>query len=86
LGESARHHNLEAGIILVFSYLGEKDMSVKVFDETRFRRDYRGDTADEVDFRVLFLRIEYVHGFICLFASSVKPIRAPSYAAFFQFR
>ncbi|KAK1650393.1 hypothetical protein QYE76_068198 [Lolium multiflorum] len=36
----ARHHSLEAGFILLFSYFGDRDMSVKVFDETRCRRDY----------------------------------------------
>ncbi|KAK1604551.1 hypothetical protein QYE76_028224 [Lolium multiflorum] len=38
----ARYHSLEAGFILLFSYLGDRDMSVKVFDETRCRRDYHG--------------------------------------------
>jgi hypothetical protein len=32
-----------------FSYLGEGDMSVKVFDETRCRRHYHGDSAEEDD-------------------------------------
>ncbi|KAK1677739.1 hypothetical protein QYE76_038587 [Lolium multiflorum] len=41
----ARHHNLEAGFILLFSYFGDRDMSVKVFDETRCRRDYAAGTT-----------------------------------------
>ncbi|KAK1668737.1 hypothetical protein QYE76_056896 [Lolium multiflorum] len=45
----ARHHSLEAGFILLFSYFGDMDMSVKVFDETRCRRDYHGDSTDEED-------------------------------------
>ncbi|KAK1621001.1 hypothetical protein QYE76_026518 [Lolium multiflorum] len=45
----ARHHSLEAGFILLFSYFGDKDMSVKVFDETRCRRDYHDDSTDEED-------------------------------------
>ncbi|KAK1678491.1 hypothetical protein QYE76_039339 [Lolium multiflorum] len=45
----ARHHSLEAGFILLFSYFGDRDMSVKVFDETRCRRDYHGDNTDEED-------------------------------------
>ncbi|KAK1611143.1 hypothetical protein QYE76_034816 [Lolium multiflorum] len=36
----ARHHSLQAGFILLFSYF-DRDMSVKVFDETRCRRDYQ---------------------------------------------
>ncbi|KAK1698273.1 hypothetical protein QYE76_014970 [Lolium multiflorum] len=43
----ARHHSLQAG--LLFSYFGDRDMSVKVFDETRCRRDYQGDNTDEED-------------------------------------
>nr|XP_051220589.1 B3 domain-containing protein Os03g0212300-like [Lolium perenne] len=45
----ARHHSLQAGFILLFSYFGDRDMSVKVFDETRCRRDYHGDSTDEED-------------------------------------
>ncbi|KAK1605366.1 hypothetical protein QYE76_029039 [Lolium multiflorum] len=45
----ARHHSLEAGFILLFSYFGDRDMSVKVFDETRCRRDYHGDNTGEED-------------------------------------
>ncbi|KAK1682917.1 hypothetical protein QYE76_043765 [Lolium multiflorum] len=45
----ARHHSLEAGFILVFSYFGNRDMSVKVFDERRCRRDYHGDRDSHVD-------------------------------------
>ncbi|KAK1682612.1 hypothetical protein QYE76_043460 [Lolium multiflorum] len=45
----ARHHNLEAGFILLFSYFGNRDMSVKVFDERRCRRDYHGDATREDD-------------------------------------
>ncbi|KAK1605745.1 hypothetical protein QYE76_029418 [Lolium multiflorum] len=45
----ARHHNLQAGFILVFSYFGNRDMSIKVFDESRCRRDYHvdGDSHDD---------------------------------------
>ncbi|KAK1608699.1 hypothetical protein QYE76_032372 [Lolium multiflorum] len=39
-----RQHSL-----LLFSYFGDRDMSVKVFDETRCRRDYHGDNTDEED-------------------------------------
>ena len=42
----ARHHSLEAGFILVFSYFGNRDMSVKVFDERRCLRDYHVDRGD----------------------------------------
>ncbi|KAK1677561.1 hypothetical protein QYE76_038409 [Lolium multiflorum] len=44
-GKFPRHHSLEAGFILLFSYFGDRDMSVKVFDETRCRRDYHGDNT-----------------------------------------
>ncbi|KAK1665281.1 hypothetical protein QYE76_053440 [Lolium multiflorum] len=44
-----RHHSLEAGFILLFSYFSNRDMSVKVFDETRCRRDYHDDSTDEED-------------------------------------
>ncbi|KAK1697733.1 hypothetical protein QYE76_014430 [Lolium multiflorum] len=44
-----RYHHLEAGFVLVFSYFGDRDMSVKVFDETRCRRNYHGDNIDEDD-------------------------------------
>ena len=33
----------------MFSYLGNGDMNVKVFDETPCRRDYHGDNAEEDD-------------------------------------
>ncbi|KAK1620857.1 hypothetical protein QYE76_026374 [Lolium multiflorum] len=45
----ARYHRLEAGFVLVFSYFGDRDMSVKVFDETRCRRNYHDDSTDEDD-------------------------------------
>ncbi|KAK1617835.1 hypothetical protein QYE76_023352 [Lolium multiflorum] len=45
----ARYHDLEAGCMLTFAYLGEADMSVKVFDETRCRRHYHDDRAEEDD-------------------------------------
>ncbi|KAK1602724.1 hypothetical protein QYE76_008205 [Lolium multiflorum] len=45
----ARYHRLEAGFVLLFSYFGDRDMSVKVFDETRCRRNYHGDSAEEDD-------------------------------------
>ncbi|XP_051221139.1 B3 domain-containing protein Os03g0212300-like [Lolium perenne] len=44
-----RYHRLEANFVLMFSYLGERDMSVKVFDETRCRRHYHGETTEEDD-------------------------------------
>ncbi|KAK1614567.1 hypothetical protein QYE76_020084 [Lolium multiflorum] len=45
--EFACYHDLEAGCVLTFSYLGDADMSVKVFDETHCRRHYHGDTDEE---------------------------------------
>ena len=45
----ARHHSLQAGFILLFSYFGNRDMSVKVFDERRYRRDYHGDRDSHDD-------------------------------------
>ncbi|KAK1610154.1 hypothetical protein QYE76_033827 [Lolium multiflorum] len=45
----ARYHDLEAGCVLIFSYLGEADMSVKVFNETHCHRHYHGDTDEEDD-------------------------------------
>jgi hypothetical protein len=59
-------------------------MSVKVFDETRCRRDYHGDSTDEEDDWVFFLRSKYVHGGFWMFASSVEPTRAPSPPAGFS--
>ncbi|KAK1605693.1 hypothetical protein QYE76_029366 [Lolium multiflorum] len=47
--KSAHYHRLEAGFVLLFSYFGDRDMSVKVFDETRCRRNYHGDNAEEED-------------------------------------
>ncbi|KAK1609690.1 hypothetical protein QYE76_033363 [Lolium multiflorum] len=43
----ACYHRLEAGFVLMFSYFGEMDMSVKVFDETCCRRQYHDDSAEE---------------------------------------
>jgi hypothetical protein len=45
----ARYHRLEAGFMLLFSYLGKGDMSVTVFDDTRYRRHYHDDSAEEDD-------------------------------------
>ncbi|KAK1617381.1 hypothetical protein QYE76_022898 [Lolium multiflorum] len=45
----ARHHSLQAGFVLVFSYFGDRNMSGKVFDETRCRRNYHGDSAEDGD-------------------------------------
>ncbi|KAK1603685.1 hypothetical protein QYE76_027358 [Lolium multiflorum] len=45
----ARHHNLQAGFVLVFSYFGDRDMSGKVLDETRCRRNYHGDSDEDND-------------------------------------
>jgi hypothetical protein len=33
----------------MFSYFGDRDMSMEVFDETRRRRDYHSDNTDEED-------------------------------------
>ena len=44
-----RHHSLEAGFVLLFSYFGDRDMSVKVFNETCSRRHYHGNNAEEDD-------------------------------------
>ncbi|KAK1609200.1 hypothetical protein QYE76_032873 [Lolium multiflorum] len=63
----ARHHSLQAGFVLVFSYFGDRDMSVKVFDETCCRRNYHVDGRGGRR-RVLFLRSEYRHGGLCLFS------------------
>ncbi|XP_051214123.1 B3 domain-containing protein Os03g0212300-like [Lolium perenne] len=43
----AHYHDLEADCVLTFSYLGDADMSVKVFDDTRCRWHYRGDSDEE---------------------------------------
>jgi hypothetical protein len=45
----ARYHRLQAGFVLMFSYFGKRDMTVKVFDETRCRRHYHGDIAEKDD-------------------------------------
>jgi hypothetical protein len=45
----SRDHHLEAGFLLMYSYVGEGDMSVKVFDETRCRRHCHGDNVEEDD-------------------------------------
>nr|XP_051196884.1 B3 domain-containing protein Os03g0212300-like [Lolium perenne] len=45
----ARYHDLEAGCVLAFSYLGDADMSVKVFDDTRCRHHYHSDTDEDND-------------------------------------
>ncbi|KAK1609015.1 hypothetical protein QYE76_032688 [Lolium multiflorum] len=45
----ARYQRLEAGFVLMFSYVGERDMSFKVFDETRCRRHYHDDSAEKDD-------------------------------------
>jgi hypothetical protein len=42
-----RYHDLQAGYVLTFSYLGKRDMSVKVFDEMRCRQHYHGDSDEE---------------------------------------
>ncbi|KAK1619373.1 hypothetical protein QYE76_024890 [Lolium multiflorum] len=43
------YHDLQAGCVLTFSYLGDADMSVKVFDDTSCRRHYHGDDVEEDD-------------------------------------
>ncbi|KAK1664496.1 hypothetical protein QYE76_052655 [Lolium multiflorum] len=65
----ACYHRLEAGFILMFSYFGDRDASVKVFDETCCRRNYHGNSAEDDDdqCRVLFLRSKCVHGGFWLF-------------------
>ncbi|KAK1620418.1 hypothetical protein QYE76_025935 [Lolium multiflorum] len=44
-----RYHDLEAGCVLTFSYLGDANMSIKVFDDTRCRRHYHGDDDEDDD-------------------------------------
>jgi hypothetical protein len=45
----AGYHRLQAGFVLIFSYFGDRDMSVKVFDETCSRRHYHGNSAEKDD-------------------------------------
>nr|XP_051214348.1 B3 domain-containing protein Os03g0212300-like [Lolium perenne] len=45
----ARYHDPQAGCVLTFSYLGDGDISVKVFDGTSCRRHYHGDDKEEDD-------------------------------------
>jgi hypothetical protein len=40
---------LHVGFVLTFSYFGEGDMSVKVFDELRCYRHYHDDSTEEDD-------------------------------------
>ncbi|XP_051190246.1 B3 domain-containing protein Os03g0212300-like [Lolium perenne] len=44
-----RYQRLQADLVLMFSYFGERDMTVKVFDETHCRHHYHGDSAEEDD-------------------------------------
>jgi hypothetical protein len=45
----ARYHDLQAGYVLAFSYLGDAYMSVKVFDVTSCRQHNHGDDEEEDD-------------------------------------
>nr|XP_051221396.1 B3 domain-containing protein Os03g0212300-like [Lolium perenne] len=44
-----RFHDLHAGRVLTFSYQGDEQMSVKVFDDTSCRRHYHDDDEEEED-------------------------------------
>ncbi|KAK1616210.1 hypothetical protein QYE76_021727 [Lolium multiflorum] len=44
-----RYHDLQASSVLTFSYLGDADMSVKVFGDTSCRRHYHDDDEEEDD-------------------------------------
>ncbi|KAK1627672.1 hypothetical protein QYE76_001987 [Lolium multiflorum] len=41
--------DLQAGCMLTFSYQGDEEMSVKVFDDTSCRRHYHSDDEEEDD-------------------------------------
>ncbi|KAK1621294.1 hypothetical protein QYE76_026865 [Lolium multiflorum] len=45
----ARLHDLQDGCVLTFSYQGDEEMSVKVFDDTSCRRHYHNDDEDDND-------------------------------------
>ncbi|KAK1629175.1 hypothetical protein QYE76_003490 [Lolium multiflorum] len=45
----ARYNDLQAGCVLTFNYLGDADMSVKVFDDTSCRRHYHDNNEEEGD-------------------------------------
>nr|XP_051216791.1 B3 domain-containing protein Os03g0212300-like [Lolium perenne] len=45
----SRFHDLQAGCVLTFSYQGDEEMSVKVFDDTSCRRHYHGDDEEDDD-------------------------------------
>ncbi|KAK1602741.1 hypothetical protein QYE76_008300 [Lolium multiflorum] len=45
----ARFHDLQGSCILTFSYQGDEEMSVKVFDDTSCRRHYHGDDKEDND-------------------------------------
>ncbi|XP_051221641.1 B3 domain-containing protein Os03g0212300-like [Lolium perenne] len=47
--EFARFYGLQAGCVLTFSYQGDEQVSVKVFDGTSCRRHYHGDDKEEED-------------------------------------
>ncbi|KAK1631454.1 hypothetical protein QYE76_005769 [Lolium multiflorum] len=49
LGEVRALPPLQASFVLMFSYFGGRDMTVKVFDETRYRHHYHDDNAEEDD-------------------------------------
>ncbi|KAK1695599.1 hypothetical protein QYE76_012296 [Lolium multiflorum] len=44
-----RFHDLQAGCVLTFSYQGDEEMSVKVFDDMSCRRHYHGDDEEDDD-------------------------------------
>jgi hypothetical protein len=43
----ARSHDLQAGCMLTFCYEGDDEMSVKVFDDTCYRRHYYADDEED---------------------------------------
>ncbi|XP_051221049.1 B3 domain-containing protein Os03g0212300-like [Lolium perenne] len=44
-----RFHDLQDGCVLTFSYQGDKEMSVKVFNDTSCRRHYHIDDEEDDD-------------------------------------
>jgi hypothetical protein len=44
-----RFHDLQTGCVLTFSYQGDEEMSVKVFNGTSCRRHYHDDDEEDDD-------------------------------------
>ncbi|KAK1607388.1 hypothetical protein QYE76_031061 [Lolium multiflorum] len=65
-----RFHDLQAGCVLTFSYQGDEEMSVKLFDDTSCRRHYHVDDEEDDDFCMFdaVLRSESDHGDFCMFS------------------